>query len=186
MPKQQLFTILITLLMGMLAGAYLYVSGFASTYNQLEDGGAKAAAVFTLQAEQFGGCGMVGTCPSFQLIADRTYRYIPGAGDVEVYEGKLSKKVFDQLGEMLLAADFSALNQPGSTCRAAFDGTDYQYEIIADGVLYELNTCNTQFTESALDEHLQIVWQEIISVNDTSGSEFKGAAEVLVDRFGEE
>jgi len=182
MPRQQLITIILVFLTGMFAGAYLYVSGFVPMYIETGVGDGDAARVFTLNAEQFGGCGMSGACPSFQLLADRSYRYLPSTDSATVFTGTLNKKLFDELGVLLLAADFVVLNQAGGTCRAAYDGIDYRYTILHDGETYELTTCNTRFGDTALDRQLQAVWRAIEEAS-VSEREYRGPAEVLVDRF---
>ena len=187
MTKQQTFILVFTFIVGMSAGAYMYVTSFAPQYEDViaDDSNASLLVV----AEEIGGCQMLGVCSSFRLKNNRSYEYIPAHNlDEDTPEpktGKIGRASFLSLTELINETDLGSLQKSGDTCESASDGTDYVYDVLVDGISYELNSCGTTFYDSSLYQALTSVWSEIEKAVDTTG-EIPGAAEIIIDRFGEE
>ncbi len=182
MTSQQLFVLIFTFIVGMAAGGYMYVTGFATEYK--DTGVAEAQDVdLTIIAEQVGGCQMGGVCPSFRLTSDRRYTYIPQHGlDADTpaaTEGRISQGVFVRLIEIMNETDFASLNQTNDVCQAAFDGIDYRYQITFNGENYELNSCGTTFYGTRLYNQLLLLWSEMLRAEATGAEEVQTPSQAL-------
>jgi hypothetical protein len=82
--RQDKLTVLSALLIGIIAGSYLYLVGFAPEFQSgqgVED--QDDTVDFMIVGEMYGGM-RAGIPPSFQLEGDGSYRYVPFSNDPEV------------------------------------------------------------------------------------------------------
>lgn len=187
MTRQQIFLLISTFVVGMVAGAYMYITGFAPNYdNNIPQDESNRGGALSIRGEQFGGCEMVGVCASFELTANRKYRYIREHHlDEETpvaMTGTVSRATFTELEEVLNNTDLMELKVPGNNCNAAVDGIDYRYDIVVDGVSYELNSCGTEFYGSRLYNELLKLWGEMIKTETKEVEELSLRA-LLIDWF---
>jgi len=163
MTASDIFLIVSTMIIGGLCGAWLYQTAFVPEYveNQeiaeIKDEQARQLTVF---AEQYGGCNMIGSCPSFSLKANREYRY---ERDGELFQGKLPRELFKDLkrtlGEEKLKNYTTSVPEQQRNCTFYADGIDYSYDISIQDTAYAIDTCDTQFSnQTALGEALLSIW----------------------------
>ncbi len=168
MTWQQIIVLVTTFLIGVCAGGYAYIVGYAPEYSliSLRDELVRSGSL-SIRGEQIGGCQMMGVCPSFELTDDRRYSYVrEHALNEETPDpttGRLSPDIFNQLAEVVKEADLPQLQTVGDECQAAFDGIDYSYDVIIDGVSTELNSCGTQFYDSNLYYELLSLWSIMLT-----------------------
>jgi hypothetical protein len=168
MKKQDLMSILITFLVGAFAGVYLYVTYFAQVLNNIYIPDIGKVSELSIVGEVYGGCG--NTCPSFQVTNDGSYRYLytPEGGQSQLLrQGVLPPKLYSQLRSGLVKralVEQSKVKNP-TNCSSYVDENDVKYEIIIDGEVYILDSCET---EADLDSQLWItlykVWEYYFSL----------------------
>ena len=162
MKKQDLLSILITFVAGMLGGVYLYLTGFAPLESKVSLPDAVALAQFTMVSDVYGGCR--DTCPSFQLVNDGTYRYLytPEAGAEKIVRQgtlpiTLQRRLKDALSPETLEIQSRAI-QP-AICNSYTDGIDVLYDITLAGEQYVLDSCGTAVdTNSELWQVFRDIW----------------------------
>ena len=155
----------LTFVFGLFCGMMLYVMVYAPAYknSNLTD---ISTLSFQLSGQAYGRC-QTGTmvCPSFVLNADGTYRYIPwysGTADTpKPVTGTLDGTRFRAIVAALQAANYTELQKSSATCAADVGGTDYQYNVVLNGVQQELDTCHTRFGDSSLAATLAPLWNEL-------------------------
>jgi hypothetical protein len=163
MKGQDIMLIATTALLGLVAGMYLYVVGFAPEF--LADNGRDVEEYETLaiEGEVYGGM-RAGTPPSFQVLADGSFRYLPfteRGGEVAPQEGTLPRALRNELKTALVATELEAASRPVTPemCAQMYDGIDYRYHITVEGISYKLDTCGTDFgVDTALGESLGALW----------------------------
>ncbi len=165
LKRQDKLTVLSSLLVGIIAGSYLYLVGFAPEF-QSGQGVATEESVddFLLVGEMYGGM-RAGLPPSFQIESDGSYRYLPFSDNPEVpgeaVEGALPRTILRDLKADLTEEFLVAAAQPVAKdqCAQMVDGIDYQYIVIRDGIEYELDTCATAFShEGEVGQSLLALW----------------------------
>jgi hypothetical protein len=131
--KSQLLGIAITFVVGLFSGWYLYIFGFSMQFKIFDLQTNMFYDDFAIVGEEYGGCSMAGgNCPSFQLLADGSFRYAPGLGGDNgqgIIVGTMPKELVDELNEV---ADEENLEQASAlvekddcdlldTCRTDLD-----------------------------------------------------------------
>jgi hypothetical protein len=163
--RQDKLTVLSALLIGIIAGSYLYLVGFAPEFQSgqgVED--QDDTVDFMIVGEMYGGM-RAGIPPSFQLDGDGSYRYVPFSDDSEVpseaIEGALPRTLLRDLKIALDEQTLEAAARPVTleVCAQMVDGIDYKYVVIRNDVEYELDTCGTDFqSDSPAGVSLMAVW----------------------------
>jgi hypothetical protein len=149
-----------TFLMGMFAGAYLYVTAFAPTYENGIDASENIDQdALVIEGEMYGGCSLQGACASFRLIDAKSYKYLAHS-EAALRSGRLPSLVREQLLDALTptALMSSSQNVSSGVCSSEVDGIDYRYTISVNGDVYELDTCSTALT---FDEELQSIFMNV-------------------------
>lgn len=155
------FLFISTFLMGMLVGAYVYVSIYAPAYESGTDSDAEVGAdSFVIDAQMYGGCSEAGACASFRLVDGRSYSFA-AYPEAEVKEGKLSRAIEEELRAVLSEASLIENARPiaPSSCDAYVDGIDYSYTVMLNGETYQLDTCTTSLARNLqLQDTLLEIW----------------------------
>ena len=157
----------LTFVTGFFIGFYLYVMSFAPAYEQTDAPlTSVASTTFELSGEMYGGCNRAYVqCNHFTLKADRSYTYqrayARGETPPDAVTGRLAPSTFAELKKQVAASDLTALQEPGGRCQSAVDGVDYRYRLIYQGTEYPLDTCGTQFGESALAQDFAALWPQV-------------------------
>lgn len=195
----------LTLLMGMVAGAYLYAMSFKPIYQPEGSvtGGEAGALEFSVIAKAYGGFHpREYVHPSFRITGDGNVSYYKGgenAIDQTAVEVSLPRSLFNRLVDDISRADLEELSYPDpkDTCRIASDGVDYTYRITMDRTQYEMDTCYTALPyDHSLTQTLEDVWSYLRDPSQYQGSRSGGAsgsgwtvsgyvAELLEQYFGE-
>lgn len=172
--------------MGMFAGAYLYVSVFAPSYEsgiQTSENISEDALV--IEGEMYGACSQIDACGSFRLIDAREYNYV-SRSNAALQKGKLPaalrSTILDVLDEQLLEKNEQPVSL--SSCSAYVGGNDYSYRISKDGVTYDLDTCHTTL---AYNEDLQELFLDVWFVMENPSTVQNESIEIIspVDIFWE-
>jgi len=136
-------TLVLTFFMGLLSGSYVY---FITTDDtpQIFSGGNQTGA-FEIIGDSYGGCQMLGACPSYIIREDGSYSYlIPKRGEEPLLrEGELSRAEVRALKDLLRSINLAKVEASTftGTCSIAFDGVAYRYEIHIGEMRYRVNTC---------------------------------------------
>jgi hypothetical protein len=172
MTGREYFIIIMTFITGMFAGAYLYVTSFAPSYQE-DTVQEQSEITFLLHGRKTGDCSAEGSvCPSFELRSDRTYSYIPlsymgNTKDSEI-NGKLGKDKFDTLLAYIDSVNLDALQKRSvHKCSTLYD-TNYQYNLTYMGKSYHYDTCNTVFKESVLSTKFYPLWTRLSTTTPTA------------------
>ena len=163
MKKQDLISMLLTFVVGVVAGGYLFLTGFAPQF--LAHFGATNATYsdFTIDARAYGGCSRTASCPSFQIRNDGSFSYLPKEAAVGVVPvtGTLPNSYMNGLRQESTRATLTRMTQVSkpTTCASYSDGIDYHYDITFQSVVYRIDTCGTTFTkDSGLARALDKAW----------------------------
>ncbi len=165
---QDKLTILSAFLVGIIAGSYLYLVGFAPEFeNKLVPFASEEEAGdydFTITGDMYGGM-RAGVPPAFELKSDGEYHYVPfmetTASGQAPQTGVIPTSLLTNVNKALSAADLSALAKPveKDMCAMMVDGIDYKYTVNVGDAEYRLDTCTTVFSaDSDLGTALQAVW----------------------------
>ncbi len=158
MKGQQITTIGFTFFVGIAAGFYLYVIGFAPQVAKVTDtlGLDTTGAVYeglVIEASAYGNCDDM--CMSYQIRNDRKFTIV--IGDANPTVGELPRGVWGELEALTATGTLAAYALPSEAIACASDanGSDTQYDIAHNGEVYTLDTCRTNFSkESQLAEKL--------------------------------
>lgn len=162
LSKDDLISIIVTFVIGFLAGGYLYVGQFTKTYGPDAVVTEKEGAEFSIIGEAYGSCGAV--CPAFQLLKDGTYRYryTPDINaEAVVRDGTLPLDIQRSVKRSL---DRNALESESQTvdavvCNSSSNGIDIRYKISSDGEEYLIDSCGTAVNDSGeLWSSLNEIW----------------------------
>ena len=151
--KKDIGLIFMTFLIGIAAGWYLYISAFAPQFNEYLGESEAVYEDLVVVGEQYGGMRL-GTAPSFQLLKDGSFSYLPFSETGESakpIQGTLPRTLLNEIKMELTArnlADLSAI-VTDPACASAYDGIDYVYEITLQSEVYTLDTCSTAFTNTS-------------------------------------
>lgn len=163
LKKQDLVSLIITFAIGMVAGGYLYLTGFAPQFESLSGQTEAVYDDLIIVGEEYGG-DRTGSAPSFQVLNDGTFRYLESASaseEIVSKEGVLPTTLLKAVKKRLLTSVLEKAQESTSaaSCASYVDGLDYQYTITLQNVVYELDSCGTEFTtESTLGVSLEALW----------------------------
>ena len=170
MKKQELLSILITLGVGFIAGAFLYLNVFTEmiqpdgdleTIEELEE--------FSITSQAYGGCRT--DCPAFRVNADGSYRYqyVPTVGAQPILRSgtlplRLQSELKRELDSRSLVAQSQSANR--TNCASATDGVDIEYRVELTGNLYVLDSCRTAIDgQSDMWRALSALWTYFTQVS---------------------
>lgn len=152
--KEQKWLIASTFVIGAIAGAYLYLTVFAT---QFQDGilpdlpETVSAGDVSVRGGQYGGCINSGlTCPSFEIDADGVLSSSPSApltDDPVVIKVDLDRETLALLRELITTAPLAEYAELSSRadCQAAAND-EYRYVLFVGENSYIVDTCRTNFS----------------------------------------
>lgn len=184
-----------TFVIGVITGVYLHFTIFIPEYvanEDLRELQEENAVTFVVTGEAYGGCQMLGSCPSFQITADRSYKYTPASAQGEVAEivsGTLPRGLFGELSAAWEAGgpDVVARSIDPEMCTHFVDGIDYEYTIRDETGLHELDTCYTRLNDdSALAAALESVFGYLADpAQYQDDGEWRGVSGIIEDTLKE-
>lgn len=138
------FLLVSTFLVGMISGMYVYFVS-RSTEPVFDFPQNETTGGFEVIVDAYGGCQMLGECPSYRITADGSYIYLVShrnAAD-DQYEGYIESDAFDALENAVQNAPLErvAASEFSGTCPIAADGAAYRYEIRVGETSYSLDSC---------------------------------------------
>jgi hypothetical protein len=176
-----------TFIMGMFAGAFVFVTIYAP--EQAKDETTESANrldAIVMEGRMYGGCEEQDACGSFRLVDDRTYSYI-AYPDADIEKGRLPSDVIESVFETVgTEAFFTATRATSpSNCTSYVDGVDYAYDVSFEGETYTLDTCTTALAQNeALQATLAPIWEFMATPTTTYPTLLeKGLGGVIQDRL---
>ncbi len=157
----------LTFLTGAAIGMYLYIGVFKPMYAAENLSATESeASEWNLVSRKRDGVSDVGySQPSFRLLGDGSYTYLPGSAEgamVEAREGKISRGLLSNLrayDDTLLDYSYTVARK---TCASEMGGFDHEYRFTKNTLTYNLDTCYTALgDETPFAVLLSKVWDEI-------------------------
>ena len=154
MMQQDIISIFITFVLGFFAGGYLYLTGFAPSFNLPEATSGETYDEFVITGDSYGECESNNSCLSFQLLENGSYRALfdnPAGGDQIIKEDSIPRALKVELKRVLNTEALAKQSEVLSNmdCQFGEEGTNYRFEITRDKVLYTLDTCQTTIDYNA-------------------------------------
>ena len=169
MKPQDKLSILITFVIGMFAGSYLYLAGFATTFNLPEASTKDVYTKLVIVGDSYGECKEDRTCLSFQVLEDGSYRALfdnQDGGDAVIKEGSLSSSLRRELNTVLNVNNLQANSKILSTpdCHYGTDSTNFRFKVTLDSNDYPLDSCLSSINyEGSTWKVLTKLWEYISS-----------------------
>lgn len=168
--SQDILIMIVTFIVAVCAGLYLYLTAFAPQFDDLTGQTEEVYEDFVLEGTQYGGDRMGGTAPSFQVLENGTYRYLPYTTEGEVAEAKegtvprsLLNEVKNSLTDDEVATAATIVTR--GDCMSYVDGIDYNYTVTLNGENYTLDTCSTNLqVDGTLATTLDKLWNYFATV----------------------
>lgn len=155
--KQFYFIILSTFIIGMCAGAYIFIA--SREEDPLFDFSDTETQSFEIIADAYGGCARGGSCASYRIAEDGSYTYLVPSRDGEPLRtsGALAKDELQALKRLVGSTDLSTLEISTFTgsCPIMYDGLGFTYAIQTDEESYTFDTCEQALGEERLFEILE-------------------------------
>jgi hypothetical protein len=169
LKKNDTLSILITFVVGFVAGGYLYIAHFSKLLGATSIPTESSAEDFTLVGEVYGSCGT--QCPAFQLLQTGSYRYqyVPTDGQSkEILEGTLpldiQRAVRNSLTETALREQSKRVTP--RDCNSYQGNIDVKYTVTLDGETFVLDSCGTAIDGNGRAwESLSTIWSYFDSIN---------------------
>ncbi|MCD5381080.1 MAG: hypothetical protein LR008_00720 [Candidatus Pacebacteria bacterium] len=166
MKKADYISVLITFVVGIYAGGYLYLTVFAPAAQSLEPDQEKVLQL-SITGELYGGCRSA--CQSFHVLGDASFRYfytLEGSAKQKKHEGKLSRGMQQRIDSSFITEELERQSKlvEKSDCSSYSDGIDVTYEIVYQNEEYLIDSCTTAADgESELWKTLSDIWQDMAS-----------------------
>jgi len=170
MQRKDEMTIVVTFLMGLVAGFYFYLTGFAPQVEKVRQevftSDETEARSLLIEARQYGGCERRQGCASFLVRGDGSYSYLAGSAlaGVTPESGTLSRSLRQQISQHITPQKIALAEvaRESDTCDSYVDGIDLAYSITIDNVLYYIDTCTTELVNNpAVETTLLNIWNEV-------------------------
>jgi hypothetical protein len=148
MPHQDKVSILITFAIGLVAGGYVYLTGFATTFVPPEATTEEKYEGLIINGESYGECEANNSCLSFQLLGNGTYRAIytnPETNRKISKDGGISRSLRNELKEVMRPDNLQAQSRllQVTDCKYGENSTNYKFKVTLNSSEYNLDTCKT-------------------------------------------
>lgn len=187
MTGQDWFMFALTFITGVFVGFYVYVTFFKPEYSPDDLATSEAnASEFSIIGKEYGGDNDAGYIhPSFRLLADGSYVYVPGGEGkdaLEQKEGHVSSGVLRKLRDLASSNELDHFSIPvdKDNCRSYSGGVDHIYRVTVNNEEYVLDTCGTRLDYGdELATELDLIWRELDVPGSTSNVRGNGPYEWL-------
>ena len=165
MTHQDKISLLITFMVGIVVGGYVYLSGFATTYKLPTVGTEDQYTELVITGDAFGACESNFSCLSFQLLQDGSYQAIVGNETAtRSYKGTISSRARQDLATVLDLETLHAMSEAKANpvCHYGEEATNFKFLVSREGKNYSFDTCrsNIDYASKAW-KSLATVWQTI-------------------------
>ncbi len=163
MKKQDIISLAVTFVIGLVAGGYLYLTGFAPQLDKITGQTDEVYGDLLIEGSQYGGF-RAGIPPSFQIRKDGSFGYVGFISEGETgatKTGTLPRPLWSEVqAAMVSGALYTAATAVVTdSCASFVDGVDYRYEIELNNVLYTLDTCGTNLLlDTPMRQTLDKLW----------------------------
>ena len=144
MLKHFFLVLLFTFVVGLFTGIYAFFVTSGPRDVEIEEPVVTEDS-FEIVADMYGGCQMLGMCPSYRVTETGEYTYIVHMrdGEDQRFEGTLSETQLEDLVVLIEETDLEELEDTifEGACPAAFDDAAYTYAIVTNGGAYDFDTC---------------------------------------------
>lgn len=157
----------LTFLTGVAIGMYIYIGVFKPMYapETLSDTESEASQ-WSVVSRKRDGANVAGYSePTFRLLGDGSYTYLPGSEEgtmVEAKEGKLSRSLLRELRTYDDTLHDYSFTVSRAGCASEVGGYDYEYRFTKNTLTYNLDTCYTALgDDTPFAILLTKVWDEV-------------------------
>lgn len=166
MKRDDFMLLFLTFLTAVAIGMYVYIMFFKPTYVPDQINNSESVAnEWSLISKRYSDGPSRTVEPSFRLLGDRTYVYLPGGqseDSLTPIEGKLSSSLMKKVRQFDSSLAGYTMSSETGQCRSDLGGYDFEYRYIIDNTVYNLDTCDTSLGyTSSLSVTLEAVWDEI-------------------------
>jgi hypothetical protein len=166
MTHQDRLSIIITFVIGIFVGGYLYLTGFLPTYHLPEAMTKDAYEGLVLIADAYGACQIDDTCLSFQLLPDRSFTAVIGAGSTSyTRKSDVSRGAMSSFIKAISPAALNANSQRLAEYSCRYTGpeaTNFRFQVTYEGKNYVIDTCQSQVDyQGALWKALVGMYREV-------------------------
>ncbi len=165
MTHQDKISVLITFVIGVLIGGYLYLTGFATTFLIPSVDEVDVYEQLVITGDSYGECALDNGCLSFQVLGDRSYRAVfDSTGEQRVVSGTISRALWRDITATLdpVVMDRQAMPLPERECSYGAEETNFRFSVSLSGVTYRFDTCTTALEyQSEFWTALKQLWTEI-------------------------
>lgn len=150
--NQDLILMVSTFLIGIMAGGYLYIVGFAPQFSDYLDDNQTESVYedFVIDGEMY-GLDTISSTASFQVLKNGSFRYIP-AGEIDsanIKEGLVPKSIWADIKNNLTEKNLTTyvIEQEQLNC-PTLENPGYRYAVTLNSKKYSLDTCKTNFSSN--------------------------------------
>lgn len=170
MKGNDILTIFITFIFGLLGGFYFFLTGYAPYVEDVKEkiftSDTSTTESLIIVGKEYGGCERSNKCASFQLQHDGTYSYLGGSVTVGAIpiQGNLTRNIMADLRQNTLVSTLrqASKNTFNENCASYVDGVDYNYEIVRNGEVFVVDTCKTKLSQYPdLETALTQLWSYV-------------------------
>ncbi len=141
---QNKIVILFTFATGLFVGGYLYLTGFATTFEPPEADEKDIYTEFVITAESYGTCSNDGTCLSFQVLENGSYRAVLNSKpEKRTKEAKIPYVLRKNLYSTLTSSSLEKIKEKGGVSVCHYEGTNYRFKITRNQIEYIIDTCTS-------------------------------------------
>ena len=129
MLKHFYLFLVLTFVMGLLAGVFIYFT--VREPSEPEGPQEEPAGDFEIIVDTYGGCNMLDSCASYRILGDGTFTYVERGLDTKRIGGVLNDDQIATLERLLGRTNFDVVEKSefSGTCPITYDGLAYRYEI---------------------------------------------------------
>jgi hypothetical protein len=160
---QDKISIVFTFIVGLFAGCYLYLTGFATTFEPPEASTNDVYTQFVITGESYGECSDTETCLAFQLLENGSFRAIyEGMGEQQTKDSRIPWSLRGDLSSLLTTTYLDEAEESSLSAECRYQGTNYRFEITREGEVFLLDTCSSAIDYESLEwRALATLWNHM-------------------------
>lgn len=153
----------LTFLTGLAIGMYVYIAVFKPVYapENLNTSESEAGDWSIVGKRRGGEDDPRYVHPSFRLLANGEYIYLPGGlggNSLEPRKGSVSRKDLSLASLSMSELTNYSREISATSCSSDRAGYDYEYRVTMEGETFVLDTCYSVFAGSATADDFELLW----------------------------